>query len=450
MDISSGGAGQGAETTIKVGAVSGDAFTGSTYVWAEEEANVGQDVDVLILADIAGTPTTITLTREPQRIEASLTATGTGAAQLRVRGALANAATAFRIGAAHAVKSISAVPRSFDDGQSIFSHIGPRRVNALRAIQEVADNELGGYCYVNGSGTLVFEDRHHRWRVAASTASQGTIDETMVDVPYEEEADDLIGEVELGYVRWEEGAADSTVFQLFPVPRQVPANGTLTVDGDYGAIVRDFTVPVANTDYFIRSQPESDTAGSDETGNVTLAFEDFGGGFQAVFTSSVAYPVHLTSFKVRATPVRIASDQPQEVYTPSGAPDYASKLRFSYRLASSQPDVEAWATYLGDRYVTQRERLPVRLLNKTAAILTEMTDRLISDRVTIINDNTAYSSKVNGAYYIDAIRYRLSQGKTKMEVILSVVPADDNFWILGTGELDEADTTKTTNTVLAP
>jgi hypothetical protein len=355
----------------------------------------------------------------------------------------------FRVGAVHCVTFINACPRSFNAGQSRFSHIAPHRTKALRALQDVANNELGGLVYVNGSGTLVFEDRAYRWRTATSTSSQGTIDETMVDLPYEEDAEDLIGEVELGYAKWEEGTAGSTVFQLFPVPRSIGPSGTLTIDGDYGAIVRDFTAPVANTDYYIRSQPDSDFAGDDETGNVTVTFEDFGGGFKATFTNTVARTVHLTSYKVRATPVRIASDQPKETYTPSGAPNFASKLKYSYRLASSQPAVKAYAEYLGDRYVTQRSRLPVRLRNKTAGILTEMTDRVISERVTITNDNTAYSSKVNAAHYIDSVQHHLSQGKTAMETIWGVVPTDTTYWILGTGELDDATETSVT-TRLAP
>ncbi len=170
-----------------------------------------------------------------------------------------------------------------------------------------------------------------------------------------------------------------------------------------------------------------------------MAFEDFGGGFQAVFTSSATYTVYLTGFIVRATPIRIFTDQPQENYTPSGAPDYASKLKYSYRLATSQPAVAAYAEYLGLRHVTQRERLPVKLLNKTTAILEQMTDRVISERVTITNDNTDYSSKVNGGYYIDAIRHRLSQGKTKMATTWSVVPVDVDMFIWDSSSWGGAD-----------
>ena len=421
-------------------ASSGDKVEAVVYVRAYQDADVGTLGSLLLFDDggQVGDGLAFTLTGDWQRLTTNGTYGSTNPT-IRLVGGVASSFATIASGAVHCTLFKNAISRSFDNGVSVFSHIAPRRTNALRAIQEAADNELGGYCYVNGSGTLVFEDRHHRFRETASTVSQGTIDETMVDMPYEEEADDLIGEVELHYRKWEEGDADTPVFSLFPVPRSIPPNGTLTIDGDYGAIVRDFTVPVANTDFFIRSQPDSDTAGDDETGNVTLAFEDFGGGFQAVFTSSVARTVHLTSLKVRATPIRIASDQPQEVYTPSGAPDYASKLKFSYRLASSQRSVAAYAQYLGDRYVTQRERLPVRMLNKTAAILAEMTDRVISERMTITNDNTLYSAKVNGAYYIDSVQHRLSQGKTKMETIWSVVPVDVDMFTWGTSSWGGAD-----------
>ena len=44
-----------------------------------------------------------------------------------------------------------------------------------------------------------------------------------------------------------------------------------------------------------------DAAGNDLTGSVTLAFEDYGGGAQAVFTSAVAYTTFLTKLDVLDT-----------------------------------------------------------------------------------------------------------------------------------------------------
>src|SRR3990172_9061456 len=359
-------------------------------------------------------------------------------------------ARTFRVGAVHIVSYKSAVPRNFDVGQAVFSYVAPRRVNALAALQETAENELGGWVYVDGSGTLRFEDRHHRWTTATDTkhtTSQGTIDETMIDLPYTEDADDLGGPVEMHHIAWEAGTAGSTVFQLYPLPRAIPPSGTLTLDIDYGSIVRDHVVPVATTDWLCNATP--DGGGADETGNVSITYDDYGGGAQAVLTNSVARTVWLTTFNVRGTPIRSASDTPQITYTPAGAPDFASKLRYSYNLQDKKPAVEAWAQYLGDRYVTQRERLPVPLINRDATVLTQMLARDISERVTITADNTAHGPKVNGAYYIESVEHRFGTGAKVVETVWGVVPVDSNFWRLGTGELGD-DQTQTTTTAVAP
>jgi len=166
-------------------------------------------------------------------------------------------------------------------------------------------------------------------------------------------------------------------------------------------------------------------------------------------TNTVARAVHLTNFQVRGTPVRISSDTAQETYTPSGAPAAASKLSYRYDLLSSGAAAETWAQYLGDRYVTQRERIPVALVNRTAALLTQQTTRKISDLVTITNDNSDRSTKLNGDYYIDSIRQEFAFGAMSLRTIWECTPADLKFWILGTGELDDAQTLATT-TALAP
>jgi len=233
------------------------------------------------------------------------------------------------------------------------------------------------------------------------------------------------------------------------VPRAIGPSATLVLDIDYGALVRDHITPVANTDYFIRSDPSGDTAGSDESGNVTMTFDDFGEGAQVTLVNTVARTVHLTSFAVRGTPVRSASDSPQINYTPAGAIAVASKLSYRYEYLSSEAAARSWATYLGDRYVTQRERIPVGLVNRTAALLTQQTTRKISDRVTITNDNSDRSTKLNGDYYIDAIRHQFAFGALSLRTVWECTPVDLKFWILGTGELGDAQTLVTT-TALGP
>jgi len=359
-------------------------------------------------------------------------------------------ARTFRIGALHCVTFASAIPRSFAvNGSSVFGNVAPKSVKAGEKLKDVADNELGGLMYVDESGNLTFDTHTHRWAQSASITSQTTIDESMVALPLEENAEDLVGEVEIGYTKWEVGAASSTVFELFPVPRAIGPSATIIIDIDYGALVRDHVTPVANTDYFIRSRPDSDTAGADESGNVAMTFEDFGEGAQVTLVNTVARTVHLTSFAVRGTPVRFSSDTAQETYTPTGAPAVASKLSYRYDLLSSAAAAETWAQYLGDRYVTQRERIPVELVNRTAALQTQQTTRKISDRVTITNNNSDQSTKLNGDYYIDAIRQEFAFGAMSLRTIWECTPVDSLFWILGTGELDDAQTLATTTALAA-
>lgn len=342
---------------------------------------------------------------------------------------------AFRVLAVHCTFYESAIPRAFDDGQSVFAYVAPRRMKALAALREVAMNEFG-YLYVAADGTLTLEDKSHRWRETESRVSQGTVDETMVDLPYVEDMDDRVGEVELGYQRWELGAPGTGVWGLRPVPCSIPANGTLTIDIDFGkgALVRDVIVPVANTDYTI-----VDASGNDLTGSVTLAFEDYGGGAQAVFTSAVAYTTFLGNLDIRGTPVRASTDSSQVTYTPSGAPVVASKIAYRYGLQSSEPQTRTWAEYLGDKFVTQRSRLPVTLVNKSAGLVTEMAERVISERVTLVNDDRDYSAKVNGDFWIESIQHHIDVGKTYMATQWLCTPVDDSLVaIWDTSEWDGA------------
>jgi hypothetical protein len=453
LQTSAAGAAEGWIYDLPVG-LAGTTARASAYVKAYEDAEVGKKVTLFLGDDVASSSSDLTLTAEWQRVVPHNRVMQANP-WVALTSAVADGASSFRCGAVHVTEEPGYIPRDFDTGQSRFANVAPRRMKALAALREVATNE-GGYLYVDPSPTdeganLCFEDRCHRWRETASLVSQGTLDETMVAMPYEENIDDIVGEVEFGYMHWEVGAAGTTVFSLYPVPRAVPPNDTLTIDIDYGGIVRAPTKPVANTDYTI-----TDGAGTDETGNVSLTFEDFGGGAQAVFTSSVAYTTFLDTFKIRATPVRPSTDNSQVTYTPSTPPSLASKIRYSFRLLSSRAEAQARAQWVGDRYVTQRSRLPVRLMNKSAALVTQMTERDISDRVTLSNDTATYSAKIDAVpYHIDAIEHHLDFGKTFMETIWHCVPVwnkgtdEQYYWLLGTGELGDA-ATLTTTTALGP
>jgi hypothetical protein len=95
------------------------------------------------------------------------------------------------------------------------------------------------------------------------------------------------------------------------------------------------------------------------------------------------------------------------------------------------------------------------LVNKSAALVTQMTERAISERVTLKNDNADHSAKVNGDSWIESIQHRIDVGKTSMETrwlctpVLNKGSDEQYYWRLDTGELGDA-ATVTTTTALGP
>ena len=65
----------------------------------------------------------------------------------------------------------------------------------------------------------------------------------------------------------------------------------------------------------------------------------------------------------------------------------------------------------------------------------------ISDRITISDTTFPFGSKVNGDYYVDSISRRIvaeQGGARRAETTLRVSPVDLDYWILGTGKLDDS------------
>lgn len=81
-----------------------------------------------------------------------------------------------------------AADRLLDAGQSLIQSTtiaAGATVNALAHLQDVADSEMG-VLFVDGSGRVVFHDRHHRLRPASVYASLGTFGDQGDELPYED------------------------------------------------------------------------------------------------------------------------------------------------------------------------------------------------------------------------------------------------------------------------
>ena len=440
-----GASGDGPTYVLTSVAAAGSKITGAVYVWAEDATAIGKVVALKVRDNTGVKATTnVTLTDRPQRVAA----TGTFDAGSTSRWVEWTSTTtdvfSFRTGVLHVVPAAAAIARSMDVGRVQIPHISHHRtMRALQAVQEVRHEEMGALFYFNGAGTAVFEGRDHRW-ISDHLTSAATF--TEVGVPnYAVSADDRVKQVIIDYPQWVEGTAGTQVFALDRVPLTIPPNAAVTIEADYGgSLVRDTIVPVANTDYEINATPEGD--GADEAGNVTMTFTDYGGGSSTTLQNNVARRVYLMLYKIRGTPVRVAADLSPIRYTPAGGPSLAADLPVSYRHNASEPAARAWATYLGERYATQRERLSLAItepfpMAETSGHMPDILGLQISERITVTNDDMPFSTKVNGDYYIDSIDR--NWGKGEIACVYRLSPVDVSMFRFDVSLLDGTD-------VLAP
>ncbi len=331
----------------------------------------------------------------------------------------------------------------------------------MSAIEEVRNNELGGLFFIDGGGTAVFEERTKRLGTAG-TASVGTVDEVFWRIRYDEKAEDRFSKIIFNHSLFDVGAAATYIWNLeLEKSRPISKSGTEVIKADYGFVAKDVTKPVGDIDFRVNSRADGNginllTADVEEGGGpegsiVALTWIPYGEGarFQLVNSSfvSVGWIIQLA---VRATPIRLSSDEQFQEYEPANPPSLTTELEHSFDLNDHPGSVKNYAEFIGDHFVTQRENLTVTLRPRTTAVLTQMLSRKISDRVTLVNDDKNYATGVNGDYYIESIRHRIRKGAFLHETTWVVSPVHDFFyWILGTGELDDAETLITT-TAAAP
>lgn len=373
--------------------------------------------------------------------------------KIKVLKSISNGANAFTVGAIHLVKRIEALhPRDVDDGDCILRFYGPFRRPAGECIDEVVESEVGGKFYINGSGGPVFEQKTSRW---ASPTSLVTIDEDVQGMEYEESYDDRITKVELNYGSYVLGDPITYLWELeLVLSKEIPASSSIKVVAPYGFLAMDIITElvggveqlVANTDWRANSSPEG--TGTDDNVNIIMTLQKFGEGLIINLENQLlTRSVWLTQLTVRGTPIRESNDLPLYEYTPSSVSKIPNVLTYDYQLQDRLTDIESWAKYLGDRFSAQVERMSVTLKNKSNTQLTTMLQRVISDRVTIVNDNAAYSSKVNADYFIESVTHRIQKGAFLHETVWELVPVNgETYWILGDSTYGVLDST----TRLAP
>lgn len=350
-----------------------------------------------------------------------------------------------RVGVAHMVaKGVAFPARRIDRGKTILRNNTYQRQKAGSAIEEVRQNELGALFYIARDGAPVFEDKHHRWGTAASLTSQETIEDEWDDLDYADDDETVVRQVVMTYVIWDEDAELTLVYRHAPVPVAIPAKvgavkGVLRIPIDFrGGLAREMQTPVVNSDYFINS--EASGSGIDETGNVTLTFTPFGGGADALFENDVTHAVWLLSLDVRGRAVR-QSTAAGRIEIPAAPIGSGRMLEVRLGLNSDEGAARTWGEYLASKFGAQLESLE---LTRSApwpeasgvhvTRLTQMLERELSERVTVVNNALPWSTYVNGPYYVESRPLTIEESRVVSSMRLS--PADGAFFRLDVSQLD--------------
>ena len=137
-----------------------------------------------------------------------------------------------------------AAAASVDVGKTPMAAYYAKNTDALSALQDIVDHELGGIVFVAGDWTIKFRDRQSRGLLAAS----GTVTR-MQGLEYERDESQLYNQVILQGGAFDVRIADSQIWSFAPLPVKVLKGATLILDPNYTSPSIDVITPVSGTDF---------------------------------------------------------------------------------------------------------------------------------------------------------------------------------------------------------
>lgn len=450
MEVVSQFAGDGAELDLDADTVTGQQYRFAVYVF--RFPGEGPESVELALVDSVGsvgTQSTTLLDGEWTRCEIAGTFSGTSRV-LQVYPDLEFAETTFIVGAVHKTVEGAAIDRSVSPGTSRVTNLSYNRQPAANLIEEVRQSELLALFYFDAAGNAVFEDAHFRWEQARSRTAQYAYARSWDALRVSQPIGNRISHVTFDYQEWEEGIANSLVFALTPVPREIPpkvgsVKGRLAIDIDFeGGLVRGPVVPAANTHYFVNTDP--DGAGTDASGDIEQSFEFFGGGAYAVLENDSTSPRWLLSYEMRGRPVRVGTGRTSVTATASAGPEVSLPLLMTFRLNTDRNKLQGAADYFAEKYGPATDSLeltisaPWPLANETLheELLAQVLGSRVSDRVVVDDTACPWSSAVDGEFYIESISPRVLEGG-RVSATFALSPADADYLVYDEGEYDNAE-----------
>ena len=339
--------------------------------------------------------------------------------------------------------------RTLDTGKTTITRYWKSATYTVPALQEVESTE-GGFIRESKSGQIVFDNRHHRLAGVGLT-SQATYSDASgaarvysgltMDDPLPHIFNIFQTEVQTYTtasvaVLWTLSETGASSPPISPgVARTWIARYPTSASANNARGVNAWTTTAATTDML--GNTAADGSGTNVTASIGISVSKSSETMEITLTNNTSATAYITKLQARGT--AITADDPASIKQE----DATSQTAFGKRTWPSRtkfiPDTgEAldWADFNLSIYKDPTAVLQLSYFaNKDTNSLNEMLDRDISERVTVVADNTADLS-INRDFFIEAVNHQISADRLhQVTYLLSDAIQFSDFWVLNTSAL---------------
>jgi len=339
--------------------------------------------------------------------------------------------------------------RTLDTGKTTISRYWKSQSYAVPALQEVESTE-GGFIREGKDGKIVFDNRHHRLAGVGLT-SQATYSDAsgaarvysglIMDDPLPHIFNQFSTEVQ-GFttasvaVLWTLSETGASSPSIAPgVARTWIARYPTTASANNAEGVNAWTTTAATTD--MTANTAADGSGTNVTASIGISVSKSSETMEITLTNNTSATAYVTKLQARGT--AITADDPASIKQE----DSTSQTAFGKRTWPSKtkfiPDTDEaldWADFNLSIYKDPTAVLRMTYFaNRDTNSINEMLDRDISERVTVVADNTADLS-IDRDFFIEAISHKIGANRLhQVTYLLSDAVQFSDFWVLNTSAL---------------
>ena len=334
--------------------------------------------------------------------------------------------------------------RNIDAGQTTTSRWYVADKSCLPALRELEDTEGIGFLYEDESRNINFEDRAHRLAGAHLTPQAVYSDAPDADMPY-------IGIELISSLPYVVNIAEATVpaysvaglgvlWTLNETPvlaagqsREFWANYPNSGSAQGAAYVDAWTTPVVGTDI---------TQSGVANGDIGVAVVKFSTAMKITITNNHgSSAATLTLVQARGTAVTRGDDTTVKAEDTTSQGEYGE--RTNRNPAPWFPSTDAAQDYVDNTVALYKDQRPLVYLtflaNMNATIFEELMTRLLSDRVTVIAEESITAMELNSDFFVERIEDIYDIDNNRYEVRLGLSSVGDaeaaSSWVLGTSTL---------------